>query len=236
MQVFISNKEIYEIADALVRTFSGGSPPLMVDIDEISARLCIPVMYETFAEDEQDKVGYLSDGVKPLNVWKDKMKTGVVFPKNTIVLDRFLLRSEEETRRRFVLAHEIAHKIINSADPTCNSACFDRIYDSERNYSFEELQNRLSFEEAQANALAAAILMPKFMIHAALKKFHAGKAIPVYGDAVFLPRTKTVLLKISGMLGVSHTALLIQLRKYGLLEAHDMTEYIEKNLIIGGVK
>lgn len=236
MQVFISNKEIYEIAEALVRTFSDGSPPQMVDIDEISARLCIPVMYEAFAEDEQDKVGYLSDGIKPLKVWKNKRKTDIIFPKNTIVLDQFLLCSEEETRRRFVLAHEISHKIINSADPTRNSACYDRIYDSERNYSFAELQDRLSFEEAQANALAAAILMPKFMIHAALAKFHGGKPIPVYGDAVFLPKTKTVLFKISSMLGVSHTALLIQLRKYGLLEAHDMTEYIEKNLIIGGSK
>jgi len=236
LQVFISNKEIHEIAEALVRTFSDGSPPQMVDIDEISARLCIPVMYEAFAEDEQDMVGYLSDGIKPLKVWKNKRKTDIIFPKNTIVLDQFLLCSEEETRRRFVLAHEISHKIINSADPTRNSACYDRIYDSERNYSFAELQDRLSFEEAQANALAAAILMPKFMVGAALAKFHGGKSIPVYGDAVFLPKTKTVLLKISGMLGVSHTALLIQLRKYGLLEAHDMTEYIEKNLIVGGCR
>ena len=235
MQVFISNKEIYEIADALVRTFSGGSPPKMVDIDEISARLCIPVQYEAFAEDEQDKVGFLSDGVKPLKVWRNNRKTNVVFPKNTIVLDRFLRRPEEETHRRFVLAHEISHKIINSADPTRNSACYDRVYDSERNYSFAELQDRLSFEEAQANALAA-ILMPRFMLRAALEKFHKGKPIPVYGDSVFLPKTKTVLLKISGMLGVSHTALFIQLRKYGLLEAHDMTEYIEKNLIVGGAE
>ena len=88
MQVFISNKEIYEIAEALVRTFSDGSPPQMVDIDEISARLCIPVMYEAFAEDEQDKVGYLSDGIKPLKVWKNKRKTDIIFPKNTIVLDQ----------------------------------------------------------------------------------------------------------------------------------------------------
>ena len=33
MQVYISNKEIAEIAEGLVRQFSGGSPPEMVDID-----------------------------------------------------------------------------------------------------------------------------------------------------------------------------------------------------------
>ena len=139
MQVFISNKEIFEIAEGLVRTFSNGSPPKMVDIDEISARLCVPVMYESFAESEQDKVGYLSDGKKPLTVWRNNRRIAVVFPMDTIVLDSFLLRPEENTRRRFVLAHELSHKIINSADPTRSAACFDRIYDSERNYSFDEL-------------------------------------------------------------------------------------------------
>lgn len=234
MQVFISNKEIFEIADGLVRAFSDGSPPKMVDIDGITERLGIPVMYEAFAEEEQDKIGYLSDGVNPLKVWRNRQKAKVVFPKDTVVLDKFLLRPEENTHRRFALAHEVSHKIINSADPIRSTAYFDRIYDNERHYSFGELQNRLTFDEAQANAMAAAILMPWFMMDAALKKYNRGKNIPIYGDCVFLPKTKTVLLNISEMLGVSHTALLIQLRKYRLLEQHNITEYIKKNLIAGG--
>jgi hypothetical protein len=92
----------------------------------------------------------------------------------------------------------------------------------------------LIFEEAQANAMAAALLMPRFMMAAALKKYNRGKRICVYGDSVFLPQTKTILQKISDMLGVSHTALLIQLRKYDLFEVRDITEYIEKNLMVGG--
>ena len=61
MQVYISNKEIAEIAEGLVRQFSGGSPPEMVDIDSIAAHLKLTVVYDSIAEEERDKIAFLSD-------------------------------------------------------------------------------------------------------------------------------------------------------------------------------
>ena len=234
MQVYISNKEIVEIAEGLVQHFSGGSPPKMVDIDGIARHIGLTVTYEALAEKEQDKIAFLSDGIRPLAVYRDKEPTLLIFPKDTVVLDKFLLRPEEETRRRFALAHEVGHKLIFLTDPTQQSACFDTLHDSERSYTTEDLRERMTFAESQATAMGATILMTPTMINAALKKYHRDKPIPVYGDGVFHPKTKTALHNMAAMLGVSHSALLIQLRKYGLLEKHDLSEFIVKHLAGGG--
>ena len=234
MGEFLEDKEIAEIAEGLVRQFSGGSPPEMVDIDSIAAHLKLTVVYDSIAEEERDKIAFLSDGIYPLKVYRDAKATGVVFPKDTIVLDDFLLRPGEETHRRFSLAHEVGHKIIYLADPSQQTACFDTPYDCEKRYSLDELKERMTLNEAQANAMAAAILMPRFMIDAALQKYHRGKPIPIYGESILLPKTKAALVRVAQMLGVSHSALLIQLRKYKLLEQHDVTEYISGHLAKGG--
>ena len=64
-----------------------------------------------------DKIGFLSNGSYPLYVNRQNQRVGVVFPKDTIILDSFLQRPAENCRRRFVLAHEIGHVLINRADP-----------------------------------------------------------------------------------------------------------------------
>lgn len=234
MQVYISNKEIDEIAEGLVRQFSGSSPPKMVDIDSIASHLNLTVVYEAIAEAERDKIAFLSDGIYPLKVYRNTQAVSVVFPKDTIVMDDFLLRPGEETHRRFTLAHEVGHKIVYLADPSQQTACFDTPYDCERRYSLDELKERMTLQEAQANAMAAAILMPRFMVNAALQKYHKGKPVPIYGENILLPKTKAALVKVMQMLGVSYSALLIQLRKYKLLEQHDVTEYISGHLAKGG--
>ena len=234
MQVFISNKEIVEISEGLVRQFSDGSPPKMVDIDGIARSLGLIVVYDSLAEKEQDKIAFLSDGVRPLSVYRDGVPTKVLFPKDTVVMDRYLLRPEEEIRRRFTLAHEVGHKVIFLTDPTQQAACFDTLMDSERNYTIDDFRERLTFNETTATAIGATILMAPSVMNAALKKHHRGKPIPIYGENVFHPRTKTALRNMAIMLGVSHTALLIQLRKYDLLDHRDLAEYISKYMAGGG--
>ena len=141
MQVFISNKEIEQLAEGLVSVTCGKSPPKTVDIEAIAAYLGLPVIYERIKEEDMDKIGFVSDGVTPLAVLRDGKKIGVIFPKDTIVLERFLLEPQENARRRFVLAHEISHVVLNRADPLHTAACFNRVYDTERSYSLDELRS-----------------------------------------------------------------------------------------------
>lgn len=109
MQVYISNKEIEQIAEGLVQVSCGESPPKYIDIDAIATYLGITVVYEQIAESDPGKIGFASDGIRPLVVWRNGKKVGVLFPKDTVVLETLLLNPAEKTRRRFVLAHELSH-------------------------------------------------------------------------------------------------------------------------------
>lgn len=235
MQVYVSNREIEQIAKGLVQTSLGHPPPRFINIDAIARYLHFPVVYEDFAEKDPDKIGFVSDGQKALLIIRNGRKCKIRFKKDTIILDRFLLRPEEEYRRRFTLAHEISHILINRADPGHSGACFNRVYDTERTYSIEELRERLSLGECQANSMAAMILMPYEVLADSVNRHFHRATIPVYGDCVFLPKIKPVLQQMSKELGVSFTAIVIQLRKYNLLENRDMSEYFIKTISNGGV-
>ena len=95
------------------------------------------------------------------------------------------------------------------------------------------MRERYSIGEWQANALSAALLMPRFMVLSALQKFNRGRRLPVYGENVFRPSEKVILQKMADTLQVSHTALVIRLRQMQLLERHDISEYIVKELRLG---
>lgn len=168
MKVFISNKEIEEIAYGLIQVTCGSLASGPIDIDGIARFLGLQVHYERIAEDDRDKIGFVSNGSYPLCVIRQNQKVGIVFPKETIILDTFLQRPTENCRRRFVLAHEISHVLINRADPLHNPTCFDREYDQKRCYSLQEFQERLNLGECQANSMAAMLLMPKHLVENAL--------------------------------------------------------------------
>ena len=134
MQVYVSNREIEQIAEGLVHVACGKSPPKRIDIDAVAAYLELTVRYEKFAESDPDKIGFTSDGTSALTVFRNGKKQRIVFPKETIVLDSFLQYPCESSRRRFTLAHEISHILLNRADPTHAAPCFNRVYDTERRY------------------------------------------------------------------------------------------------------
>lgn len=234
MQVYVSNKEIAQIAEGVVAACCGASPPKQINIDAVASFLGLPVMYEQIAEKDQDKIGFTSNGKEMLTVYRDGRKESVLFPKDVIVLEKLLQNPNETNRRRFVLAHEIGHVLIGRATPGCNEACYNRVYDNEREYSFSEFRDRLSLEECQANAMAAMILMPYAVLVSSVYRHLHIKKIPVYGECVFLPKTKPALQSMAAELGVSYSAMLIQLKKYDLLEYRSMQEYFRKTMPGGG--
>lgn len=120
MTNYISRAEAEELCDELIRQFTGStsSDPNPVDIDLfVRDYLKCTVLYESIAEDDADKIGFTGDGKRPLRVLKDGKPKDVIYPRNTIVLDKYLLKSSELYRRRFVLSHEAGHVIANRINP-----------------------------------------------------------------------------------------------------------------------
>ena len=186
--------------------------PQRVDIDGfVQDYLKCTIRYEAFAEDDPNKIGFAGDGRSALKIKRNGQAVSVVFPFKTIVLDRYLLRPEEHTHRRFTLGHEAGHLISMRINPE-SAACFHRTHDRERTYSLQEMQEMYSIHEWQANTFSGSLLMP------------------VYGESVFHPREKVILQKMADSLEVSFTALVIRLRGLGMLSYHDISEYIGKEL------
>ena len=87
-------------------------------------------------------------------------------------------------------------------------ASFRREYDRERAYSPSEFRELLSFHEARVDRLAAALLMPGFIVQAALENFGVSGLIPIYGSNILRLEDK-------------------------LLARHEVSEYIVSEIGLG---
>lgn len=233
MSSCFSDMEIEELAEALMRQYLGKwkEVPLKVDIEGfLTGFLKLPLKFRNFAEDDFSKIGYISDGVTPLQVMSGGCLIREIFPKGTVVLGKFLQNRGEEGRKRFTIAHEAGHYIM---DRTVAMASFHREYDRERTYSLQELRELLSFQESRVDRLAAALLMPRFMVNEVLKKFAVSGLIPLFGDNLLRLEDKLLVKKMAGTMGVSYTAFLIRLKELQLLKRHDISEYIAGEIGLG---
>jgi len=108
---------------------------------------------------------------------------------------------------------------------------FQRTFDAERSYSLDEMRQQFNLVEMQADKLAASLLMPRFVIYAALRDFNNGNRIRIFGDQVLAPEERIKLNKMAAQIGASFTALLIRLRQFDMIEYHPLDEYIDSQLI-----
>ncbi|MCR5636234.1 MAG: ImmA/IrrE family metallo-endopeptidase [Clostridiales bacterium] len=237
MTNYISRAEAEELCDGLIQQYIGSKTvtPAFVNIDGfVKVFLKCKVVYETIREEEMDRIGFTADGIRPLRVLKSGKIRDIVYPRNTIVLDKYLLNLNECHHRRFVLGHEAGHIIAGRINPD-SPACFHRFTDRERmDYSVADMRERYSVLEWQANVIGAALLMPRYVMLNTLNQFNGGRRLPVYGENIFHPREKTILQKMASSLRVSYTALVIRLRDLDMLKRHDVSEYIQKELGLGG--
>ena len=231
MNSLISNRELDELGDGLVRHYLAHSgmqaTARCIDIEGLANFLGLTVTYETFAEKDFDKIGFLSDGKTPLLVRRGGRVVSFLFPLGTIVLDVSLHADKESGRCRFTIAHEIAHFMIDQHRP---AAQYHRTFDAEKKYSVAEMNELFNIVENQADRLAAAILMPRFTVDRALDDFYKGKRIPVYGQNIIAPKEDKAISRMAAQIGVSYSAMLIRLRQFGLLDYHTVDEYFEKAL------
>lgn len=234
MKTLVTNAEIEEVGEGLIQKFIEAQepPPNCIDIEGfIRNYLHLPVVYANFAEKDLDKIGFVSDGIYPLEIWENGRKRSIVYPKGTVVIDRFLLHTDKSAQRRYTLAHEAAHIIFERMSPTAAGPCFNRYFDIERKYDIQELREHLNLCESQTDRMGTVLLMPKFLVERQLKRFHQGKQITIYGSYAMRSNDKLCIQKMADCMGVSFTALRIRLRTLGMTDQRDITEYIDSELV-----
>ena len=223
MRSYISFGELEELGETIVREYLRKTKrynALCVDIEGlVTDYLGLTVVYENIAEDDPNKIAFLSNGKRPLWVSRNEERIQVVFPKGTVVMDKVLLHENESSRRRFTLGHEGAHSVIAKQNPMQDVGCFHNEFDPERVYT-----------------LSSVFLMPRFILQKVMKKYKCENGLPVYGWNVFAPEDKLKLRKMADCMGVSFQALVIRLKTLGLLMPRDLTVYLENDLQLGGAK
>lgn len=108
-----SRMEIDELSEEIIRQFFNryNTNFERVDIELfVTDYLKIPLVYETFAEEERDRLGFTSNGKRPLKVVRGTKQVELIFPAQTIVIDSYLKNHSENGKRRFTIAHEAAHR------------------------------------------------------------------------------------------------------------------------------
>lgn len=162
MSIYMSRAELEEISEGLITAYANKFSNRVIqsiDIEHfITEFLMLRIEYASFAEDDAGRIGFLADGATPLLVHQDGKIIPFVFPKDTIVLDKFLLAEKEQGRRRFTMAHEASHHILSKMYAMPSEGRFHAEYDSERSYSKEELAQMFASVEWQADTMGASFL------------------------------------------------------------------------------
>ena len=237
---FTTNDEIENLCDAMIRDFFRGkhyTNVTCVDIEGfVSEYLGIPIVYETIAEAEPGIVGFLSDGKRPLAVKRNGRTEKVLFPARTAVIEKYLLNPKESARKRFTIAHEGAHDVMERHIPlqTNPVAAFRNEYDPATTYSKETLREMLSVNECFTNRAAACLLMPRFLMERVLKRHNESKRVVIYEGGVLAQTQKLLIQKMADAMGVSFTAMIMRLFELGLMECRPIEEYLHAGLQYGG--
>ena len=236
MKRFTSNDEIENLCEAMIKDFFKSkhyTNVMCVDIEAfVREYLGVPIVYETFAEPDPGRVGFLSDGKRPLLVRREGKVKEVVFPSRTAVIERFLLHPKESARKRFTIAHEGAHDVLGRHVPLQASpmAAFHSEYDPEMTYSGDMLKEMLSVNECFANRAAACFLMPGFLVARVLKRHNNQKKVVIYNNGILAQDQKLLIQKMADTLGVSYTAFYHRLGELDLYDRRPVEEYLHSGL------
>ena len=216
MKKFATYDEIENLCEALIKDFMKRkhyTNAHCVDIEAfVTEYLGIPIVYETFAEPDPGRIGFLSDGFRPIWVMRGNQKVQVLYPAGTAVIENYLQRPSEIGKKRFTIAHEGAHFVIAKHIPAQTNAAFHSEFDGEMTYTQDMLHEMMSINEAFTNRAAACFLMPLFLV--------------AYDGYVMAQDQKIIVQKMADAMGVNYSPLFTRLKELNLIDLHHIDEYL----------
>ena len=133
-------------------------------------------------------------------------------------------------KRRFTLAHECAHQVLFQMESDEGKFACRKQYSERRAYSLRDLKTREDWNEWQANALGAAILLPQSELDFAVWRFAQDKLLTNY-EGYYTRADKLSLSLMCDYFKVSKSAMVIRLRKLGYLVDRPYSEFPEQLLV-----
>lgn len=193
-----------------------------IDIDNFVLNfLHCTIVYENIAA-RSNCLGFASNGVDTICINRNGRKKEVVYPRDTIILDSYLMTSGNESKRRFVLGHEAGHVITNRIYGN-QAAYHNHAFDKEANYNQQLLMGEFNIYETQADRISACLLMPKNILLKYLETYLNSHKVIRYENHGISLYDQSMLKKIASEMKVSITALMIRLKELNLIEVRPLS-------------
>lgn len=222
--LYLSRAQIEAMAESVIQRYLEMVSPqkrlfCYVDISELAEMLGFTIDYQYLSEDGAILGMTASQPVSAVICDLDYDLDG-----STILIEQRLLHPSLTGRRNFTIAHELAHQIINRTYPE-EYAMENRVFcDYRRSGQHKEISD---WHEWQADALGAALLLPKEAVTDAMFLHGLGKKMTVLSRKYSENRYRS-FWDMAEYLKVSRTALAYRMEQLGLLERNLLVEEAQK--------
>ncbi|MCD7817664.1 MAG: ImmA/IrrE family metallo-endopeptidase [Lachnospiraceae bacterium] len=236
--MILSHKDIEEIAAAVTmdfdRFFFGEkvgrerSVTLATPIDQLAGDyLGLQVIFSKLSADGSI-MGVTAYTDTEYETTEDHCNRVLTLKRNQVVLDSRFIQQGNIRRlcpqRRFTLAHECAHQILFQLEEDEKKSLLQKAYSERKVHTPRTLKTHEDWNEWQANALGAAILMPQAKVDCAMHLLNGGKLLNSYGERLY-GEDRICVEKFCSVFAVSRTAACIRLEQLGYLGKHPANEY-----------
>ncbi|MBR2739926.1 MAG: ImmA/IrrE family metallo-endopeptidase [Oscillospiraceae bacterium] len=239
VRMLVSLRELDRLGSELImdyRGLSGSRGTRSVDIEDFArSYLGLSIQYREFATGDPGDIGFYGDGRSRLRIVERGRAVDWLCPDRTIVIERKLLPHSEMGARRFTIAHEAAHFILIRHVPLQAEEYFLKPGSYNAVSSISALISVMELNERCADRLAAALLMPEFLVRRAMYRVGGMRHIPVYGNGIMPQDAKLAVTDMAKYLGVSYSAMLNRLGELMLIRRMPFSEYAQKGLRAGAV-
>ena len=186
------------------------------DVTELAELLGLKIEYVHITRDGSI-LGQTSSGRVWTEIYDDNMnKLFFELDGSTILVDKRLLSTSKIAgRKNFTIAHEIAHQIINRLYPEMYDTQ-NRIFCDYRR-STKQKKEIVDWHEWQADALAAALLLPLDVLQDSMFVFGLGEKMKMLSRKYSSTKFE-LFCEMADYLQVSRTALSYRMEQLGLLD------------------
>lgn len=218
---YLSRDEIERIAEGIIDQYKVKAqvtrfPGYSVDPTVLAAQHGFHVVYEHITRDGSI-LGETSNGAIWTTIVDAHLNDAFFYldGKTILVEKRLLLDHRNNGRRNFTIAHELAHQFIHGKYPEAYGAQCRTFCDYRR--STRQHKPITDWCEWQADALAAALLLPREAIEDSMFFFGLGKKMKVLSKK-YSEYKYNRFCEMADFLQVSRTTLAYRMEQLGLLE------------------
>lgn len=225
--IYLSRDDIEKMAERIINQYKYAYVPerhlcYNVDPEELASLFGFRIEYVNITKDGSI-LGQTSSGGIWTSIMDSAMNDMFFFldGKTILVEKRLLLSPKSIGRKNFTIAHELAHQFINQEYPEVYGAQCRTFCDYRR--SEKQRKQITDWREWQADALAAAILLPKDAIEDSMFMFGLGQKMKLLSRK-YSQNNYERFCEMADFLRVSKSALAFRMEQLGLLERNRLIE------------